>query len=708
MRRTATAVLCMLIPAGLSAQNPPRPDTVFPLPGLTVTAARTPLRVLDVPLAVTVVDRSQLANRNGLRLDQAFFGVPGVLAQSRFGGSDIRIVIRGFGARGAGDRSNAGTTRGVRILTDGFPETEPDGRTALDLIDLDATQSMEVIRSNASGLWGNAAGGLVNFTTVPEVGSRTASYQRAMGSFGLVRDILQGAAPIGAGEVYGSAIWSEFDGWRVNSQSSRKLVNLGMVAPLGDNTELRASAIAADNRFNIPGPLTLAQLEADPDQANAAYLARRERRWNRVGRVGLALDHGTNNGGEFSAMLFVNPKYLQRSERGTYRDFTRYHIGGNAMYRLPTNYTSSLKGSLTVGADEAYQDGAILFYTLSATNERGTTLRDNKREGANNVGIFAQQLLTFSPKIDVSLGARYDDISYYNNSFIDPNLDDRKSFSRITPKLGIAFHLQPDQTIYANMGGGVEAPAGNETDPPPGGTVVTSLNPLLEPISSTTFEVGTKQLLNMSGSGFVHAVSYDLALYRTNVTNEIVPYQGGRFYFTAAKAERMGAELGVHIMTAPGLGINGALTVSDNRYRDYVVDSVHYSRPGASADYSDNKIVGVPGTFYNVGATYTPSFLNVAQLQLEMQGSGDYFADDANNVNVPGYTMFNAGVALNNPVRLGAGLGLRGFVRVENITDRKFVASAFLNPDLVGGSAAAFEPGAPRHFVVSASLGWTK
>ena len=47
--------------------------------------------------------------------------IPGVIAQSRYGTSDVRLIIRGFGARGAGDRSNSGTSRGIRVLLDGFP-----------------------------------------------------------------------------------------------------------------------------------------------------------------------------------------------------------------------------------------------------------------------------------------------------------------------------------------------------------------------------------------------------------------------------------------------------------------------------------------------------------------------------------------------------------------------------------------------------------
>jgi outer membrane receptor protein involved in Fe transport len=53
---------------------------------------------------------------------------------------------------------------------------------------------------------------------------------------------------------------------------------------------------------------------------------------------------------------------------------------------------------------------------------------------------------------------------------------------------------------------------------------------------------------------------------------------------------------------------------------------------------------------------------------------------------------------------LGPRIGLRAFVTVTNVFDRAYVASAFLNPDVVGGQAVAFEPGLPRNLVVGLSL----
>ncbi|MFM8438074.1 MAG: TonB-dependent receptor plug domain-containing protein, partial [Candidatus Kapaibacterium sp.] len=142
-------------------------DTVsFKLPGIvTVVAMREETDRARVPAAVSIVRESDYASTRRYGLDEALSAVPGALVQSRSGNQDVRVTIRGFGARGAGERSNAATTRGIRFLLNGLPLTEPDGRTSLDLVDMAAIGSMEVMRSNTTALWGNAAGGVINMST---------------------------------------------------------------------------------------------------------------------------------------------------------------------------------------------------------------------------------------------------------------------------------------------------------------------------------------------------------------------------------------------------------------------------------------------------------------------------------------------------------------------------------------------------------------
>jgi iron complex outermembrane receptor protein len=706
----ACLVLVAFAATGGRAQQPTTPDSAQKLPGVTVSATRSSARLLTTPLAVSKIDAADLRSASGFGLDDALSRVPGVIAQSRYGTSDIRLMIRGFGARGAGDRSNSGTSRGVRVLIDGFPETEPDGRTSLDQLDLAAAEGVEVIRSNASALWGNAAGGVVNVITIPSPTAPSFEAQPVFGGFGLARYAVRTSTPIGGdGVLWANFTNTSFDGWREHSDARRALVNGGATGRVGARTRLGLYFSAANNLMHVPGPLTRAQVDEDPDQANATYLQRDERRYNRVGRLGVSVDHDVSSTFALSSMLYVNPKYLQRSERNTFRDFTRYHVGGSVMARKRLT-TAGTRSVVTLGVDEAYQDGAILFYTLSPTAGRGTTLTDNKGEGANNFGVFLQEELAVGERLTLQLGARYDAIAYTYRSFLPnpPVRSDRRDFSRVSPKLGVSWLVSPARSVYANVGGGVEVPAGNETDPTPGAPPAL-LNPLLDAIRSTTYEVGYKSAPSLTGGRRV-ALGYDIALYDVEVTNEIVPYNGGRYYLTAAKARRSGAELGLSATTAAGVFGSGAFTFSRNRYRDYVVDSAVIfpndpTKAGKLADYSDNDVVGVPSALVNLEVgTEVPGY-RALRLSAGVEHSGKYFADDANRVRVPSFTVFDLTAALRDPIRIAAGVGVRGFVSVKNLTDKRYIGSAFLNPDLVGGAPAAFEPGMPRTVVVSLSLG---
>jgi iron complex outermembrane receptor protein len=725
MRNPVSLVGLTFVASVASGQGQTKPDTAArTLPGVTVTATREPAPILRTPLAITKITTPELRATNGYGLEDALTLVPGVVAQSRYGTSDIRLMIRGFGARGAGDRSNSGTTRGVRILLDGFPETEPDGRTAFDHIDLAAAEAVEVVRSNASSIYGNAAGGVVNVITAPANGARSFELQPIYGGFGLKRYATRLSAPVGDGVGYATFTNTTFDGWRKHSDARRFMLNAGVVAPVGTKTKLGVHLAAANNLMHIPGPLTQAQVDADPTQAHASYAAQDERRYNRLGRLGVTVEHSIDATTSWSSMFYVNPKYLQRSERNTFRDFTRFHFGGNVIGRKELAL-GDVANKFSVGLDEAYQDGAIQFYNLAADTvggvvtirgTRGPTLADNKGEGANNFGVFIQDDIRVNDRLSLLVGARYDNIAYHNRSFITSaatnfrGRNETKHFDRVSPKLGFSWAFGSMHSLYGNVGGGVEVPAGNETDPaaPTGAPAPTSLNnPLLDAINSTTYELGFKSLGTNLGPV---RVGYDIAAYDAEVQNEIIPYRGGRYYASVARARRMGVEVGANATSSAGVFGGGALTLSRNKYLDYVVDSALIANGNTGkADRSNNDQVGIPSVIANAEiGTEIPGYRSL-RAKLGVEHSGEYFADDANTVTVPAFTILNATLELRKPIATSGDWGLRGFVTVHNLTDKKYIGSAFLNPDPAPGPGtqppAAFEPGMPRSVIVSFSVG---
>ncbi|MBC7840726.1 MAG: TonB-dependent receptor [Gemmatimonadaceae bacterium] len=696
--RLLTLVPIALLAAPLAAQSRPDTTTAASLPKVTVSATRSTTPLLLAPLAVTSVGIERLRATSGIGLADALQGIPGVLAQSRSSGVDTRITIRGFGARGAGDRSNAGTMRGIRVMVDGIPETEPDGRTSLDLIDLAAMTGVDVIRSNASALWGNAAGGIIALSSTPLPGTQVDARTMA-GSFGLRRAIAQTSHGTGDSRAYVGVSRTESDGWRQNSTSDRSLLSSGLVSPLGSRTRIALRLSAAQNNFGIPGPLTIAEASANPRAANTTYNARRERRENQIIRFGTSLDRSVGERGVLSVMSYVTPKTLIRSERGTYREFNRVHGGGGINLRETLGMHTFI-----VGADVQHQDGPAKFWSLSAAGEKGTTLQQDKNESATTGGLFIQDEWTLTPRLSLSLGARYDALRYGLTDRITPRLSATRNYSQLSPKLGASYRLSGNNIFYANLGAGVETPAGNETDPAGtfGQDTVTGISPLLKPIRSLTYEVGTRQVLALTAPG-TKSLKYEVSLFNTDVRDELVPYRGGRFYFNAGKARRQGIELGGELELDEGVAFRSTATLMRATYLEYTVDSVHYGRPGRLADYSGNAVVGVPRSMGSIGARWDAPMMPL-RFDADMQYTGEYTLNDANSISLPSSTLFNATISLRKAQRLFGRVGVTGFVRVENLLDRRYMTSGFLNPDVVAGQFVAYEPGFPRAFIVSLGL----
>ncbi|MFY7923845.1 MAG: TonB-dependent receptor plug domain-containing protein, partial [Gemmatimonas sp.] len=115
---------------------------------VVTTATRDARELRKLPVSVTVIDTTTLARTSQVSLTEALRTVPGVIAGNLFGGDDVRLSIRGSGARGGFG------VRGIGILLDGVPITEPDGQTRLDQLDLGAARSIEIVRGPGSAMYG--------------------------------------------------------------------------------------------------------------------------------------------------------------------------------------------------------------------------------------------------------------------------------------------------------------------------------------------------------------------------------------------------------------------------------------------------------------------------------------------------------------------------------------------------------------------------
>ncbi|MFT6722769.1 MAG: iron complex outermembrane receptor protein, partial [Flavobacteriaceae bacterium] len=106
--------LFFILPLSLAAQK----DTTL-LNEVVVAAPLIPSSLLMAPTAISVVNAVSIQPATTqLSLKEYLGQIPGLFAQNQFNyNQDLRIAIRGFGARAAFG------IRGVQIIIDGIPET---------------------------------------------------------------------------------------------------------------------------------------------------------------------------------------------------------------------------------------------------------------------------------------------------------------------------------------------------------------------------------------------------------------------------------------------------------------------------------------------------------------------------------------------------------------------------------------------------------
>ena len=107
---------------------------------ITVTATRSERIILDVPAAVSVVTEERLADLPLLGAKEALSGLAGVQSETKNGGYDTRLIIRGSGLK-----ARYGV-REIMILLDGVPITDPDGMSRLDFVDTQLIKQIDVVR----------------------------------------------------------------------------------------------------------------------------------------------------------------------------------------------------------------------------------------------------------------------------------------------------------------------------------------------------------------------------------------------------------------------------------------------------------------------------------------------------------------------------------------------------------------------------------
>jgi iron complex outermembrane receptor protein len=671
---------------------------------VVVTATRVEKKIIDIPYPVLRLKNTQYKFSKRVSVDDVLENVPGLFLQSRYGNHDVRIAIRGFGSR-----SNTGI-RGVRILLDGIPESEPDGQTRIEAIDFNSVGSIEVVKGNSSSLYTNAPGGVINFINDIYFPYSFVTQFNEFGSYDLRRNGLKFGVRTDKYGFLGTYSYHNYKGFRPHSEDYWHIFNTVVDVLPGDGTNLKVFGYFVDGLIKLPGSLNKTEFDEDPYQANSRDVGRDAKRISTKGRLGLLFN--TDFGGSKHHQLEILPygtiKYFERTA-ANYRIITRYGIGNTLRY-IYRSAIAGLDNEFSVGSDLLYQAGPVESYD-NIGGVKGDNLQSLVNETISNIGFyFSDYLELYNKQLYLLLTGRYDKVLFKDQVQLLNSRSNQRNFEAFTPKAALNFKLTPNVAIYTSYGLSFDSPAGNEMDNyPTSSNPSVSLNPDLNAQKSQNFEIGIKGNIRNPGQQFFSNISFETTFFNILIEDEIIPFEvyGDVFFRNAAKTTRNGLEVGASVDVIEGLNLQASYTFSDFTYDEYIALTIDEELDTTTQNYSGNSAPSVPKHNIFVALSYSHPFTQniTGFIRGSMRYVSEMYVNDANYFSEedPGttdaYTMLNAGIGLDM-VFGKFNLLING--GVNNIANDVYVGFITIN----SSNGRFYEAGEPRNFYGGINLGY--
>lgn len=606
----------------------------------------------EIPLAISKLGAYRLQKgEQQLTLVDAFNSIPGVYAQ---GGEnfkdDLRLSIRGFGTL---DLFNM---RGIKVISDGFSETTPDGLTSLENIDPSAIENIEVIRTNVGALYGNASKGLVHFSTHDFSKKTRIETGYRLGSFGFQKYTLKSVNNIGKLKysIKGSGL--SRIGYRKNSDVSRYIFNGGLLLPI-DST---FSAKLFINYLNNPRS---GEPEIFNGQINAQNnpMGRDSDNYEKAsqGRIGINLEktYGHQSNITLSGFQTIRNDLFDNGESfiENKRNFTGLKFAWNhdfGLKKIPFEF------SMGGGMEEQHDISENYFYVGTG----GDTIIDKRIiSSVGNNYAFAHVKTTFTELLHFHISARYDHFDYIfeNEIFGIGNKTPQvvKSHDLISTNFGFNASLDRSATLFINYATAFDAPVFYELLSPS----QDSLNQIIEPDRTTTREFGIRTSAEEG-----HLIM-DFSIYWISSEKEIIrqPVPDNIFrYRNLGRTDRKGLELNFEFKVAKNTFAFSNYTVAFYEYQK--------SDPPTNNNIADHPLPGIPRHHIRFDLRHQPKYGLFWSLNFWHLGSR--FPDNQNNDEnkVSAENIFNARIGYSWKRQK---LDFELFGGANNLTNRSYFSN---------------------------------
>lgn len=644
--------------------------------GVTVSVARLEAPVHRVPMAVTTVQVSKLANTyQQLSLQEHLLEVPGLYTMNANNyAQDLRISIRGFGARAAFG------IRGVKLVVDGVPETTPDGQGQVDNLDLGIMSRIEVLRGASSGLYGNASGGVVSIHTLDKLPGNFLELGTTVGAYKMLRQHIQGGFAGRKTDLLYNAAWLQTDGYRQHSGLRQGNVSANLVHRFHDRTVLKIRTNYTNSpQADDPGALTAAQVQAKPRQANPDYPFFDTGEAIMQYKAAATFEHKPLGSGQLTSMVYFSGRSLfsnQPGVSGDRIDLRRQYGGHSTTYTFPQAWLND-NGRLQVGYEWHFQhdDRKRLARPFQ---EVANSPFVHQFEQFANVGLFALLEWKLLDAALLQANIRYD----YNRLTVRDQLLDNGDASgqvklpAVSGGLSLGFPVRDWLNPYIRLATNFETPTLNELANNPAGD--TGFNPELFPQKGQSAEAGVKGVVR---SG----LRYELVAFYIHTYDEISPYTvaglpGRTFFQNVGQTNRFGIESSLQYPFSRYWRAGLSYTLSRFRFGD--------NQRGASP-FSGNLLPGVPQYNNILSLRYTqPSGW---LLHAHAQFRGGVYANNGNSAFDPYYVQLQ--LKVGRAFAVGRRNELTCFAGINNLTNARYNDNIRLNA--AGG--LFYEPAPPIH-----------
>ncbi|WP_353139891.1 TonB-dependent receptor [Limnohabitans sp.] len=640
--------------------------------------------VKTIPGGASIVDLNHVREGRQSTWSDSLGLAPGVFIQDRFGSEEARLAIRGSGL----SRTYHGF--GTKVMQDGVPINYADGMFDMQTLDPNASRYVEVLRGpNATTYGATTLGGAINFVAPTGYTSPSFVGKAEAGSFGYNK-VFGSTAGVAKPTQVGGNVWDYYvagsqtkqDGFRQHAEmeNQKLLANFGV--KVSRNVESRFYVAAVRSRTQLPGYLTIAQLESTPNIRNS----------------GAAYVNDNNQRRDIDSQRVAN-KTTVRDGNNVY-EFAAYAMNYNLRHPIAFGIIQQnvdtqgghLKLTNISGANQV-----TVAYLPSSGTTKGTSHAANASglvtgnptsdysQKSTNHSFFVEDKYRISDKTTLVGALQYDKANRKVSDVVAASNNYDHDFSQWSPRVGVTHGLTPKNQVFASVSRNFEAPIH-------GLAGATSLANKAQ--SGTTFEVGTRGEAVDGSSQF----GWDATYYRANLRNEflsacVVPGCSPAPTTNVPKSMHQGIELGLSHLYARQIDSRMALLYGDFKFVD-------------NSAYGNNQLPGFPPiivraeSLYRFGAEVNgkPSFYAGPKIEWVPRKAS---MDNTNSVYRDGYTLvgFKAGQAIDKK--------WSWFADARNVTNKKYAADSSISANLAGvNTAAMYYPGDGRaiYFGIEAKI----